>query len=849
MVDFEKNIEKVSRYSRFFNRSINNVELLSYLREGSDQELNVDEFSFLKKQKISNEQTLFKELRLAREKLITKIIYQDLCNMINYHQVVKVMSEFADIAIQTVFNFYSKILDINKNDFYIFALGKLGGMELNVSSDIDLIFAFNNKNNTSEEYKLSCLNLAKKIIHALEHRSEHGFVFRVDMRLRPHGNEGSLVPTLNFLEDYYLNFGREWERYAWIKGRVVVGDVRVINETIKPFVFRKYLDFKTISEIRNLKKLIKKDLDKKNKGVDVKLGDGGIREIEFMTQAMQLIRGGKIPSIQINQTLRCLDALSEENLISNKDKNYLRDAYIFYRNIEHRIQYQDDKQTHIIPTGKDLENLAKSFGLSHKEFLKKLTQYQNDISKKFSMLFRESSGINQKEYSLKMEHRNILDNYLKSAKYSRLQPATQERFVVLAGILGDEIDSECHSDQIFIKVFDLLESIASRSNYIAFFYEYQDSFRKVINFASRSIWVIDFIKKHPILIDDLIINHNFTSTDYKKLTTKVLNDLNKEDDLGYQLDYIRDLKHKLIFQLAVSEINKIVSLQEVSDELTNIADFFINLTIEFIKSKNKNSRIFEHFSVIGYGKYGAKEMGYGSDLDIVFLYDDENAEFDKSEFIAIAKKLSTWLTSYTNSGVLYELDLTLRPNGNNGLLVSSFAAYEKYQTQEAWTWEHQALSKARFSYGKETLERKFNNIKVSVLKKIRDVSSLKKEIYEMREKMYANSNSQAIKMFDIKNDPGGLVDIEFLVQYFILGFANQFDELLENKGNLALLESLKNQALIDVNDFDILHMSYITFRKKTHEIALNNSNKFVTDEENLIKISKKVQSIFKKYLA
>ena len=669
------------------------------------------------------------------------------------------------------------------------------------------------------------------------------------MRLRPHGNEGSLVPTLNFLEDYYLNFGREWERYAWIKGRVVVGDVRVINETIKPFVFRKYLDFKTISEIRNLKKLIKKDLDKKNKGVDVKLGDGGIREIEFMTQAMQLIRGGKIPSIQINQTLRCLDALSEENLISNKDKNYLRDAYIFYRNIEHRIQYQDDKQTHIIPTGKDLENLAQSFGLSHKEFLKKLTQHQNDISKKFSMLFRESSGINQKEYSLKMEHRSILDNYLKSAKYSRLQPATQERFVVLAGILGDEIDSECHSDQIFIKVFDLLESIASRSNYIAFFYEYQDSFRKVINFASRSIWVIDFIKKHPILIDDLIINHNFTSTDYKKLTTKVLNDLNKEDDLGYQLDYIRDLKHKLIFQLAVSEINKIVSLQEVSDELTNIADFFINLTIEFIKSKNKNSRIFEHFSVIGYGKYGAKEMGYGSDLDIVFLYDDENAEFDKSEFIAIAKKLSTWLTSYTNSGVLYELDLTLRPNGNNGLLVSSFAAYEKYQTQEAWTWEHQALSKARFSYGKETLERKFNNIKVSVLKKIRDVSSLKKEIYEMREKMYANSNSQAIKMFDIKNDPGGLVDIEFLVQYFILGFANQFDELLENKGNLALLESLKNQALIDVNDFDILHMSYITFRKKTHEIALNNSNKFVTDEENLIKISKKVQSIFKKYLA
>jgi glutamate-ammonia-ligase adenylyltransferase len=441
-----------------------------------------------------------------------------------------------------------------------------------------------------------------------------------------------------------------------------------------------------------------------------------------------------------------------------------------------------------------------------------------------------------------------VDNLTKSKRWNKLSISNQERIIALFKLLDEEIHiNKYKKDQkVFLKVYDLIETISSRSNYIAFFIEYTDCFKSIIRFASNSSWIIEYIKKHPILIDDLLINHGDYEVDYSLLHDRTLDILLKLKSLDEQLDYLRDLKHKLIFQLAVLEIKGEIKLETVSDELSDIADFFINITIGFLKHKFSNDKLFESFAIVAYGKYGAKEMSYASDLDIVFLYKD--AGHDKSEFINIAKKLSTWFSSYTNAGILYDLDLALRPNGNNGLLVSSFDAFEKYQMEQAWLWEHQALSKARCCYGNEALTKRFNEIRHKVLTKPRRIQELKDEIFKMRQKMYSQHNPKE-GSFDLKNDKGGLIDIEFLVQFFVLMYSTKHQNLLSNTGNLALINALEGYQLITIKESILLKRAYLLYRQEIHKLALNNQTNSLVDRGLMENLPHEVHQCFMSYLS
>ena len=845
MKDFDKDIAYISSISRYFARLIKNDEYLEYIRASYSESFCKIDVENILLFDVHDEKSFLRSIRIAKNKILMRLIFCDLKQIIHYEDVVDIYSYFADLVIQKTFTFYAESFNCKKENFYIIAMGKLGGQELNVASDIDLIFAHDN--DTSDNQQV--LELAKKIIYALENNDENGFVFHVDIRLRPHGSEGRLVPSLNFIEDYYLNYGREWERYAWIKHRVIVGNEDKISNLITPFVYRKYLDYKTISEIRNLKKLIKKDLNEKNKLNDIKLGVGGIREIEFIVQAIQLIRGGKNPHLRVRNTLESLQQIFYEKVLDKDEYSKLKTAYIFLRNTEHRIQYLDNKQTHLIPGGDDLNLLSQSFKLDSEEFLLKLNSFRESINFQFVNFFKTENDHEEEVGQFHdKENKDLVDNLAKSKRWNKLSISNQEKILTLFRLLDEEIliNNYKKDQKVFLRVFDLIETISSRSNYIAFFIEYTDCFKSVIRFASYSSWIIDYIKKHPILIDDLLINHGNYEVDYDELHARTLETLIKLKSLDEQLDYLRDLKHKLIFQLAILEIKGEIKLEAVSDELSNIADFFINITIDFLKQKFNNDDLFDSFAIVAYGKYGAKEMSYASDLDIVFLYEDTG--YDKSEFINIAKKLSTWFSSYTNAGILYELDLALRPNGNNGLLVSSFDAFEKYQMEQAWLWEHQALSKARCCYGNEALKNKFNKIRHKVLTKPRNIKELKHEIFKMRQKMYSQNNFKA-DSFDLKNDKGGLIDIEFLVQFFVLMYSNKHENLLLNIGNLALIKALENYQLIKSDESMLLKKAYLLYRQEIHKLALNNQTNSSVDSELMENLPHKVHQCFLFYLS
>jgi glutamate-ammonia-ligase adenylyltransferase len=845
MNSFQEDFFKVSSYSRFFHKATQQHEFKKYIEENGYKIIDSQDIKKLLKVKEFDEKSFLKTIRKVRTKIFLHLMFQDILQLQNYKYVVNTYSMLADECLKVSFDYYAEQMNISKDYFYIIAMGKLGGKELNVSSDIDIIFTYKDHENPKEKLSQQYQELAKKIIFALNDNDENGYAFRVDTRLRPYGSEGRLVSSLNFLEDYYLNHGREWERYAWIKARTVVGDSHIIKKITEPFVYRKYLDFKTISEIRALKKIIKKDLDQKQKGSNIKLGDGGIREIEFIVQAFQLIRAGRQNNLKIANTIEALEVLHDAKIIRNKNYTILTKAYIFLRNLEHKIQYLDDKQTHTIPNEDDLKLIAHASDLTFDQFIKNLSFHQKNVHNLFIEIFNnEEIEENPKYEYFSKKNEQLIRNYYQSSLWNKLPLATQERIEILFEHLDKEISQKDFKEEIFNQIFDLIIQIASRSNYIAFFVEYKNCFNLLIYFASRSSWIINYIKKHPVLIDDILFTQDSYAIDFEKLYDESFEKLKLIKHLDEQYDFLRDLKHKLIFQLAVMEIKEEISLEIVSDQLTYIADFFIKLCINIIRDSYPKKEIFDHFAVIAYGKYGAMEMSYSSDLDIIFLYDP--IVDDKDSFIVIAKKLSAWFSSYTNAGILYDIDLNLRPNGNNGMLVSSFDAFQKYQLNNAWLWEHQALTKARFCFGLEGLKRKFDKIRAQILQKSRNDTELKNEIVKMRKKMLSEANIKFMS-FDIKNSKGGLIDIEFLVQYFILLKSRDHSELLNNKGNLALIKELGKLLILNKNDTNLLKTSYKLYRKAIHQKALNNQTTYLLNDKKFETMANDISACFEKY--
>jgi glutamate-ammonia-ligase adenylyltransferase len=827
---------------------------------------------FLAQQKIVDESTLKCALRQLRQQVMARIIVRDLNKLADLTEVMRTISTLAEIAVQTAIHYLSAWLSNQygeptnnrgeKQDLVVVGMGKLGGCELNVSSDIDLIFAYEEDGDTNGAEQISnqefFTKLGKKLIAAIDEITADGFVFRVDMRLRPFGSEGILVSSLDGLEDYYQNNGREWERYAWIKGRVIAGNSQKLTALLRPFIFRKYLDFGALASMRDLKIQIKRDVNSKGMHDNIKLGRGGIREIEFIAQVFQLIRGGQDVSLQVKPTLAVLQLLKNKGLLPKRTVDQLSEAYIFLRNLEHRLMYVEDAQTQELPTtdvAKARIAMAMSFVDTASEsgwaqFLTQLNVYRTRVKQYFDATF---SDANAGQDALDVE-KSIWDGALdadeavvalqglgfieaaetlrrlhalhQSSRYCQLPELSRQRFDALLPLVISQASTMDNPEATLLRVTDLLESICRRASYLALLAEHPQAMRILIKLCSSSPWLANYLSQHPILLDEVLTmdavgttaatantQHAVIAPDFAQMRTELVQRLTEvAGDVEQQMDLMRHFKHAHMFRFAAQDINGELTLETISDYLSALAELILSVSLEFIWPQVRGKhRDIPKFAVIGYGKLGGKELGYASDLDIIFLYDDDAA--DAGEVYArFAQRINNWFNSLTSAGLLYETDLQLRPDGNSGLLVSSVTAFREYQLHKAWVWEHQAITRARFVAGDANIGAAFEAIRIEVITQPRDLSKLKTEVLSMREKMRKTHHLPATE-FDIKHSAGGIIDVEFLVQYLVLAHAKNYPQLTENIGNIALLQLL---AALDIIDHDLSEKNILAYREYRH---------------------------------
>lgn len=821
--------------------------------------------SFLSQQNINDEVTLKRALRHLRQRVMARMIVRDLNGLADLQEIMRTTTQLAESAINTALSYinawqveqYGQPVDADgyPQSLIVIGMGKLGGGELNVSSDVDLIFAYEAEGETQHKKPMSnqdfFIRLAKKLIAAIDEITEDGFVFRVDMRLRPFGSEGVLVSDIDALEEYYQNNGREWERYAWIKGREVTGGNQ-ITKLLKPFVFRKYLDYGAYASMRDLKIQIQRDVNSKGMHDNIKLGRGGIREIEFIAQVFQLTRGGQDTSLQIKPTLSVLQLLGQKGLLPEKTVSELSEAYVFLRNLEHRLMYVDDAQTQELPkTDEAKARIAKAMNFTQaanygwEEFLAKLDAYRQQVQQHFDVTF---SDANAKQVTLEIEesiwngtlvdaealqalqamdfvdaHEVLrrLNTLHQSSRYLQLPEISRQRFDALMPHVISQAAITKNAEVTLVRVMDLLESICRRASYLALLAEHPHVMHLLVKLCSSSPWLTSYLVQHPILLDELLDTRTlYLAPDFTALRAELVQRLAEtEDDVERKMDVMRHFKHANIFRFAVQDLNDELTLETLSDYLSALADIILSVSLEVIWPNVRGRHLdVPKFAVIGYGKLGGKELGYASDLDIIFLYDDDAPEAGEV-YARFAQRINNWFNSLTSAGLLYETDLQLRPDGNSGLLVSSVAAFREYQLHKAWVWEHQAITRARFVAGDPQIGAAFENIRIEVLVQERDSKSLMLEVRNMREKMRA-AQHVPVDMFDIKHSVGGIIDVEFLVQYFVLEYAKQYPQLTGNIGNIGLLRLLASLNIIERDLAEKVVLAYREFRHTQHMLKL-----------------------------
>lgn len=815
---------------------------------------------FLAQQNIFDEASLKQALRRLRQHVMARIIVRDLNGLADLHEVMRTTSSLAECAINTAIDYlntwlvdiYGQPVDAQgyPQSLIVIGMGKLGGYELNVSSDIDLIFAYASEGETTGEKFISnqdfFTRLAKKLIAAIDEITEDGFVFRVDMRLRPFGSEGALVSNLDALEEYYQNNGREWERYAWIKGREVT-DGNQVSKLLKPFVFRKYLDFGAFASMRDLKIQIQRDVNSKGMHDNIKLGRGGIREIEFIAQVFQLIRGGQDASLQVKPTLSVLELLKNKGLLPEKAVSELSEAYLFLRNLEHRLMYVDDAQTQELPKSDEAKaRIAKAMWFADWEvFLAKLNAYRQQVQQHFDETFSDANapqGELEIESSIwngtiaeqnsapalqklgfieAQETLRRLNTLHQSSRYFQLPELSRQRFDALMPLVISQSAEMPNADITLMRLIDLLESICRRASYLALLAEHPQTMQLLVKLCSSSPWLTNYLVQHPILLDELLDTRTlYSAPDFASLRADLLARLAEvEGDVERQMDVFRHFKHANIFRFAAQDINGELSPEKLSDYLSELADLVMSVSLEVIWPNVRGKHLdVPKFAVIGYGKLGGKELGYASDLDIIFLYDDDSSEAGEI-YARFAQRINNWFNSLTSAGLLYETDMQLRPDGNSGLLVSNVTAFKEYQMQKAWVWEHQAITRARFVAGDKLIGEAFEKIRIEVMTQQRDLAQLKTEVQSMREKMRSAQHIEA-NMFDIKHSVGGIIDVEFLVQYLVLAHARQYPQLTGNIGNIGLLRLLASLNIIDQDLAGNVVLAYRDYRHTQHMLKL-----------------------------
>lgn len=814
-------------------------------------------------------------LRILRHLLIERLACLDCEQQAPLLHITHTISTWAEIALNKACEQAFEELDAQYGPplkpngervaFWIVAMGKLGARELNVSSDIDLIYLYEQEGETTvEQAHQQTLSFSqyfgyvvKRLYQLIGETTEHGWVFRIDLALRPHGNSGPAALSLLALEKYLLNEAREWERLAWLKSRVVApfsfltAAANQLRPLVLPFVFRHYLDYKVFQSLRELHQQIREFAQTRAAGHpdqphDVKLSRGGIREIEFIVQLLQVVRGGQFPELRTRSTLTALTRLNTAQLISHETAQQLSEAYIFLRKVEHRIQYLDDQQTHLLPNkDDDLSWIASTMQLANvSDFLKTLHQHREFVAITFDALLGKEPSCTRCDSTQDSKNKGLMQAHewfekdvqkrvlllLQNPKTMHLKAESQQRLLRIfertALWLKEKQIDEC----AILRMLDWIEPLLKRENYLALLQERPTAHLRLLQLLGVAQWPFRYLMRHPSVIDELANEHLFQERfDAQQLirnlqARKLALASTGEDDDEALLNLIRRAHHIETFRTLARDIEGALTVEQVADDLSALADTLLQITLEWTWERLKHS--FSHapcMGIIAYGKLGGKELGYGSDLDIVFIYQDTH-ESAQEVYAAWVRKLIHWLTLKTSEGDVYEIDTALRPNGNSGLLVCSIDSFIDYQTQQghnsAWTWEHQALTRARFVTGPHTLAEQFERIRYQVMAAHRDRPTLQQEIIHMREKL-RQAHPIANDVFDVKHSAGGMLDIEFAVQYLLLSYAERYPELTDNIGNIALLERAQTLSLLPSPLGHEAAQAYRTFRRIQHNTRLN----------------------------
>lgn len=756
------------------------------------------------------EARLMRRLRELRTRVFLRVMARDLAGRAGLSEVCEAMSDLAELSIQACLDW------MKERDLVVIGMGKLGGRELNVSSDIDLVFAFAGPLEEQERFERA----GRKLIRLLSHPTEDGFVFRVDMRLRPYGDSGPLACSFEFLDQYFVAQGREWERYAWIKARPLSGTGHEeLERIVRPFVFRKYLDYATLDAMRDLHAEVRREVARRELANHVKLGPGGIREIEFVAQALQLIRGGRDAQLRARPTLYILKELARKRLLPEAATRELSQAYEFLRRVEHRLQYLDDAQRHDLPAEpQDQERIARMCGFgAWPAFLQELERHRAAVSSHFNSIFQQKAEATQA-----WPAHPRLEALKNSQRYALLPADSRQRLDRLIPALARAAAATADAEATLVRGIDLVEAIASRAAYLALLAEHPEALERVARIIGASSWAAQFVTRHPLLLDELLDDRLlYASPDMAAFARELRGQLAAhEGDIERQLDILREAHQAQVFRLLAQDLAGLLTVERLADHLSALADRVLE-EVTHLAWSQLSTRHAERprFAVVGYGKLGGKELGYASDLDIIFLYDDPHEQAPEA-YARLAQRINRWLTSRTSAGVLFDTDLRLRPSGASGLLVSSIAAFEHYQEHDAWVWEHQALTRARYCAGDKGVGEAFEAIRQNILKRARDISALRAEILGMREKMHAAHPNKS-GLFDVKHDRGGMIDIEFAVQTLVLGYSRQHGDLTGNLGNIALLGMAAGHGLIAAATAKKCQDAYREYRRLQHALRLN----------------------------
>jgi glutamate-ammonia-ligase adenylyltransferase len=813
----------------------------------------------------ADEAAFMDALRRLRRRELVRIAWRDLAGGAALAETLSDLSALADAAIVTALSFASRELGARHGtprspradvqELVVVGMGKLGGCELNFSSDIDLIFLFPESGETdgprpvsNEEY---FTRLGQALIRLLDQRSAEGFVFRVDMRLRPLGEPGPLVMNFGALEGYLQQHGRDWERYAWVKARAVTGEARyrgLYDEVVRPFVYRRYLDFGVYESLREMKAMIAREVARRELQDNIKLGPGGIREIEFIVQAQQLIRGGAEPGLQTPSLQAALPRLAGAKLLPATTVAGLHEAYDFLRRVENRLQMVDDAQTHALPADAlGRERLAAAMGFPEwVEFSRALEARRAAVSGHFTnvVLGRGSAGdpppaalleslwaaepaleriagdIAQFGFADPEAAARILLELRQSAYFRRLDEHGRRRLATLLPRILQQTDRQ----EVLTRLLSIIEAIGGRTAYLALLNENSQALGRLVQICGLGDFLAQQVASHPLLLDELLDSRVFeTLPDRMQFGQELAARLEHAgSDDEQRVDALRHFRRAAMFRVAMLDLTGRLPLMQVSDRLTDVAELVLEkaLALAWQHTVARHGEPQARVAIAGYGKLGGMELGYGSDLDLVFLHDSGGAVENEVFFLRLAQRLVHLLTVHTAAGRLYDVDVRLRPSGKGGLAFTQIGAFEAYQRREAWTWEHQALLHSRWVAGDARLGAEFTRIRRAVLMEAVKRETLRDDIVAMRERMRAGHGATREGFFDLKQDRGGIADIEFLAQYWVLRDAHRYPPLAEFADTIRHLESVGSAALVDHRIIDRLVDAYRTYRQAAHHLSL-----------------------------